>query len=167
MFDRVRGDAAEGDQERGSLCYAGGLDDADAAHRSRDDLVAKIFHRYPGCAVAAVGLGERGCLMGLADGALVEVATVAPRGVVSTAGAGDALFASFLHSRRVPRSPAGTSTKWSQMMMVIRRPGLRRAGVIALAAATAAIGAVTLAGPAYTANPPASGSWAFTVDERY
>ena len=35
--------------------------------------------------------------MGLADGALIEVAAVAPRGVVSTAGAGDALFASFLH----------------------------------------------------------------------
>jgi hypothetical protein len=87
------------------------------------------------------------------------------------------------------------------MMMVIRRPGLRRTGVIALAAATAAIGGVTLAGPAhadffvgmfktkaacererpkyksswttprpcyyYTANPPASGSWGFSVDERY
>lgn len=36
VFDRVRGDAAEGDQERGSLCHAGGLDDVDAAHRSRD-----------------------------------------------------------------------------------------------------------------------------------
>lgn len=60
--------------------------------------VARIFQRYPGCAVAAVGLGGRGCVMGLADGALIEVAAVAPRGVVSTAGAGDALFASFLHS---------------------------------------------------------------------
>ncbi|MGW0806631.1 carbohydrate kinase family protein [Nonomuraea sp. NPDC002799] len=60
--------------------------------------LAQIFRSYPGCAVAAVGLGGRGCVMGLADGALVEVAAVAPRGVVSTAGAGDALFASFVHS---------------------------------------------------------------------
>lgn len=59
--------------------------------------VAEIFTRYPGCAVAAVGLGRRGCLMGLDDGRLVTVAAVAPRGVASTSGAGDALFASFLH----------------------------------------------------------------------
>ncbi|TMR22217.1 carbohydrate kinase family protein [Nonomuraea turkmeniaca] len=60
--------------------------------------VAKIFQRYPGCAVAAVGLGGRGCVMGLTDGSLVEAVAIAPRGVVSTAGAGDALFASFVHS---------------------------------------------------------------------
>ncbi|MBB6550589.1 hypothetical protein [Nonomuraea rubra] len=35
------------------------------------------------------------------------------------------------------------------MMMVISRSGARRAGVIGLAVATAAIGAVTLAGPAH------------------
>jgi hypothetical protein len=35
------------------------------------------------------------------------------------------------------------------MMMVIRRPGLRRAGMIGLAVATMAFGAVTLAGPAH------------------
>ncbi|MFB4276423.1 MULTISPECIES: carbohydrate kinase family protein [unclassified Nonomuraea] len=67
--------------------------------------VAQIFRRYPGCTVAAVGLGERGCVMGLPDGALVEVSAVAPRGVVSTAGAGDALFASFLHSWLATRNP--------------------------------------------------------------
>ncbi|MFD9944516.1 carbohydrate kinase family protein [Nonomuraea sp. NPDC059023] len=67
--------------------------------------VAKIFQRYPGCLIAAVGLGGRGCVMGLADGVLVEVAAVAPRGVVSTAGAGDALFASFLHSWLATRNP--------------------------------------------------------------
>lgn len=58
---------------------------------------ARVFSRYPGCAIAAVGLGARGCLMGLADGRLVTVAATAPRGVASTSGAGDALFASFLH----------------------------------------------------------------------
>ena len=59
--------------------------------------VADVFARHPGCAVAAVGLGGRGCVMGLDDGRLIEVAAVAPRGVASTSGAGDALFASFLH----------------------------------------------------------------------
>jgi sugar/nucleoside kinase (ribokinase family) len=59
--------------------------------------VAQVFGRYPGCTVAAVGLGGRGCLMGLTDGRLIEVAATAPRGVINTSGAGDALFASFLH----------------------------------------------------------------------
>ncbi len=59
--------------------------------------IAQIFEQYPGCTIAAVGLGGRGCLMGLDDGRLIEVSAVAPRGVVSTSGAGDALFASFLH----------------------------------------------------------------------
>ncbi|WP_431934043.1 carbohydrate kinase family protein [Nonomuraea jabiensis] len=67
--------------------------------------VAKIFQRYPACAIAAVGHSERGCVMGLADGTLVEVAAVAPRGVASTAGAGDALFASFVHSWLATRNP--------------------------------------------------------------
>ncbi|WP_223167186.1 carbohydrate kinase family protein [Nonomuraea sp. SYSU D8015] len=67
--------------------------------------VAKIFARYPGCAIAAVGLGGRGCLMGLADGTLVEASAVAPRGVVSTAGAGDALFASFIHGWLATQNP--------------------------------------------------------------
>jgi sugar/nucleoside kinase (ribokinase family) len=60
--------------------------------------IAQVFEQYPGCTIAAVGLGGRGCLMGLDDGRLVEVSAVAPRGVASTSGAGDALFASFLHS---------------------------------------------------------------------
>src|SRR5882724_4392595 len=42
-------------------------------------------------------LGPRGCLLGLRDGLLVEAEGLAPRGVVNTNGAGDALFASFLH----------------------------------------------------------------------
>ena len=36
-------------------------------------------------------------MLGLRDGTLIQVAGIAPRGVVNTAGAGDALFASFLH----------------------------------------------------------------------
>ena len=59
--------------------------------------VAQVFAQYPGCAVAGVGRGPDGCLLGLRDGTMVQIAGIAPRGVVSTAGAGDALFASFLH----------------------------------------------------------------------
>lgn len=65
--------------------------------RAPERWIADVFARHPGCAVAAVGLGRRGCLMGLDDGRMVKVAAVAPRGVASTSGAGDALFASFLH----------------------------------------------------------------------
>ncbi|GLW05749.1 hypothetical protein Misp01_08790 [Microtetraspora sp. NBRC 13810] len=67
--------------------------------------VAQIFACYPGCMIAAVGRGERGCLMGLKDGRLIEAAAVAPRGVVSTSGAGDALFASFLHTWLASHNP--------------------------------------------------------------
>lgn len=59
--------------------------------------VSQVFDRYPGCAVAAVGCGGAGCVLGLRDGRMMRVPAVAPRGVVSTAGAGDTLFASFIH----------------------------------------------------------------------
>jgi acarbose 7IV-phosphotransferase len=61
------------------------------------EWVARVFDRYPGCGIIGVGRGPDGCLLGLRDGTLVTAEAVAPRGVVSTAGAGDALFASFLH----------------------------------------------------------------------
>jgi sugar/nucleoside kinase (ribokinase family) len=62
-----------------------------------EEWVARVFERYPGCEVAGIGRGADGAMLGLRDGTLVQAAAVAPRGVVSTAGAGDALFASFLH----------------------------------------------------------------------
>lgn len=61
------------------------------------EWVKSIFDRYPGCAITAVGCGSAGCILGLPDGHLVRVPAVAPRGVVSTSGAGDTLFASFTH----------------------------------------------------------------------
>jgi acarbose 7IV-phosphotransferase len=61
------------------------------------EWMARVFARYPGCGVVGVGSGPDGCLLGLRDGTLVKADALAPRGVVSTAGAGDALFASFLH----------------------------------------------------------------------
>ncbi len=58
---------------------------------------ARVFGRFPRCQVAGVGMGERGALVGLRDGRLVEVRPVVPGDVVNTSGAGDALFATFLH----------------------------------------------------------------------
>lgn len=63
-----------------------------------EDWVARVFAHYPGCQVVGIGLGADGAMLGLRDGTLIRAGSVTPRGVVSTAGAGDALFASFLHS---------------------------------------------------------------------
>lgn len=80
------------------------LECADIIFRSHEGLscspqewVADVLSRYPGCSIAVVSRGDQGCVMGLRDGRLVETGAVAPRGVCSTDGAGDALFAAFLH----------------------------------------------------------------------
>jgi sugar/nucleoside kinase (ribokinase family) len=62
-----------------------------------EEWIAQMFERYSGCTVVGIGSGANGAVLGLRDGTLVRASAVAPRGVVSTAGAGDALFASFLH----------------------------------------------------------------------
>ena len=72
-----------------------------------EEWVARIFARYPGCEVAGIGRGSDGAMLGLRDGTLVRAAGIAPRGVVSTDGAGDALFASFLHGWLATGNPAG------------------------------------------------------------
>ncbi|WP_214102714.1 carbohydrate kinase family protein [Acrocarpospora catenulata] len=59
--------------------------------------IAEIFDRYPRCAVVGVGMGARGAVVGLRNRRLVTVEAVTPRGVINTTGAGDALFATFLH----------------------------------------------------------------------
>jgi sugar/nucleoside kinase (ribokinase family) len=64
---------------------------------SPESWIAEVLRRYPGCKVAGVGRGEDGCAMGLRDGRLVDIKAVTPRPIRSTDGAGDALFASFLH----------------------------------------------------------------------
>lgn len=61
------------------------------------EWVARVFGHYPGCQVVGIGMGADGAMLGLRDGTLIRAEAIAPRGVVSTAGAGDALFASFLH----------------------------------------------------------------------
>lgn len=61
------------------------------------EWLTRIFERYPGCLVAAVGRGADGCVLGLRDGTLVQAEAVTPLGVCNTSGAGDSLFAAFLH----------------------------------------------------------------------
>jgi sugar/nucleoside kinase (ribokinase family) len=70
-----------------------------------EEWMARVFGRYPGCQVVGVGRGADGAVLGLRDGTLVRAEAVAPRGVVSTSGAGDALFASFLHGWLATGSP--------------------------------------------------------------
>jgi sugar/nucleoside kinase (ribokinase family) len=70
-----------------------------------EEWVPRVFGRYPGCAVVGIGKGADGAILGLRDGTLIHAEAVAPRGVVSTSGAGDALFASFLHGWLVTGNP--------------------------------------------------------------
>ena len=62
-----------------------------------EDWVRAVQERY-GTPVCVVGLGSAGALLGLrADGFLGRFPAVQTRPVVSTIGAGDALFAAFVH----------------------------------------------------------------------
>ena len=61
------------------------------------EWIARVMARYPGAALAAVGCGAAGTILGLRDGRLVSAAAVAPLGVRNTSSAGDSLFAGFLH----------------------------------------------------------------------
>lgn len=61
------------------------------------EWIRRMFHRYDQCDVAGIGCGADGCVVATRDGRLVTVPAVAPRGVRNTTGAGDALFAAFLH----------------------------------------------------------------------
>lgn len=68
--------------------------------------VTQLFDRYPRCEVAGVGMGARGALVAGREGWYVRAEAVVPRGVVSTSGAGDALFATFLHTWLATADPA-------------------------------------------------------------
>ncbi|GII66711.1 hypothetical protein Skr01_67960 [Sphaerisporangium krabiense] len=88
------------------------LENADVVFCSHECLpvpparwVAEVFARYPRCRIVGVGLGARGALAGTRDGSLIRVEAVAPRGVVNTSGAGDALFSGFLHVWRATGDP--------------------------------------------------------------
>ncbi|OLB65187.1 MAG: hypothetical protein AUI10_07855, partial [Actinobacteria bacterium 13_2_20CM_2_72_6] len=64
---------------------------------SPERWIEHLLERYPRAALVAVGCGERGSVLGLRDGRLAHVGSVAPLGVASTSSAGDSLFATFLH----------------------------------------------------------------------
>lgn len=68
--------------------------------------VARLLACYPACDTVGVGLGARGALLGLRDGRLIHAAADPPLGVVNTAGAGDALFGTYLHGRLRGQEPA-------------------------------------------------------------
>ncbi|MFB4296494.1 carbohydrate kinase family protein [Actinomadura sp. NTSP31] len=59
--------------------------------------IAALFARHRRCRMVGVGRGPRGALLGLRDGTLIAVEAVTPGAPVNTSGAGDALFATFLH----------------------------------------------------------------------
>lgn len=59
--------------------------------------ISRVMARYPGVAIAGVGCGRDGSVLGLRNGRLVSIDAVAPMGVRNTSSAGDSLFAAFLH----------------------------------------------------------------------
>jgi sugar/nucleoside kinase (ribokinase family) len=72
------------------FCSAERLDTAPAA------FAAAALERFP-AQIVAVGLGADGALLAVRDRPVRHLAAVVPRGVVDTTGAGDTLFAAFLH----------------------------------------------------------------------
>ncbi|MFE0265718.1 carbohydrate kinase family protein [Nocardiopsis alba] len=68
--------------------------------------IEEVFETYPGCLIAGVGLGAEGAMVGTRDGMLVSARTRPPRPPANTVGAGDTLFASFLHGWLAAGNPA-------------------------------------------------------------
>ncbi len=63
---------------------------------SPEEWAGRVQQRYAP-EVLVIGLGARGALLALPGGVLARVPARAPRPIVNTIGAGDALFAAFLH----------------------------------------------------------------------
>ncbi|NLF79546.1 MAG: carbohydrate kinase family protein [Chloroflexi bacterium] len=62
-----------------------------------EDWIRRVWDRY-GTPVAVIGLGAQGALLAVKDDAFIErIPAVVTRPVVSTIGAGDALFSCFVH----------------------------------------------------------------------
>lgn len=61
------------------------------------EWVRQVLTAYRGVEVVVVGCGADGNVLGTRCGKLLVMAAVAPLGVSNTTGAGDALFASFIH----------------------------------------------------------------------
>ncbi len=72
---------------------------------SPEEWVRRLWNRY-GVEIAVVGLGDRGALLGVRAGGFLErLPAVRTRPVVSTIGAGDALFSAFVHFHAGLRDP--------------------------------------------------------------
>jgi sugar/nucleoside kinase (ribokinase family) len=70
-----------------------------------ESWIRRLWDRY-GTQIAVIGLGAEGALLAVrADGAIERVPAVTTRPVVNTIGAGDALFASFIHAYRQTGDP--------------------------------------------------------------
>ena len=108
------------------------LDVADIIFCSHENLpcpapqwIAQVLTRHPGAALAAVGCGPRGTVLGLRDGRLVTVSAIAPLGVRNTSSAGDSLFAAFLHGWLASGNPVealGDAVLYAGWRIGHRRP---------------------------------------------
>ncbi|GAA2758120.1 PfkB family carbohydrate kinase [Actinopolymorpha rutila] len=91
--------AVSGPEDSYNRDWLAGADLLFASHERLDraprDFVAEL-HRRHGTSVVVVGLGADGALLGVRGEPLVHLPAVRTREVVSTVGAGDALFAAFL-----------------------------------------------------------------------
>ncbi|MET9021679.1 carbohydrate kinase family protein [Actinopolymorpha sp. NPDC004070] len=91
--------AVSGPDDAYNSDWLAGADLLFASHERLDrtprDFVEALHRRYA-TAVVVVGLGGDGALLGVRGGPLLHVPAVRTRDVVSTVGAGDALFAAFV-----------------------------------------------------------------------
>lgn len=71
---------------------------------SPDVWASAILARY-GAQIVVIGLGKKGAYLAVRDNEAMLIPAVATRDVVQTGGAGDALFAAFLHSYLSTKNP--------------------------------------------------------------
>lgn len=72
---------------------------------SPEDWIRELWRRYE-TGIVGIGMRDKGALLGVkADEAIVHVPAKALRPVVNTVGAGDALFAAFIHAYLKNRKP--------------------------------------------------------------
>lgn len=71
----------------------------------------QVLDRYPQCHTVLVGMGDEGCLLTVRDELACHIPAVAPGPVVNTAGAGDALFAAYLHASHTAGHDPGSAAE--------------------------------------------------------
>lgn len=80
------------------------LSDEGLGDRDPAVFLRELRRRY-GSEVVVLGRGSAGASMCLADDSIAQVPAVAPRGVVNTVGAGDALLSGYVHGRLTGADP--------------------------------------------------------------